>query len=72
MAFRLLRSRAMSPCNMESCGHVPRADDRGVDAFGALLRWLHRLLNPPQATVIPHPATMSGGRRRRVRDRVPI
>lgn len=62
----------MNPCNKESCGHVPRPESvRSGDAFDALLRWLHRLLNPPQATVIPHPAS-GAGRRRRVRDRVPI
>jgi len=39
------------------------------DLFDRLLRWVHRLLNPPR----PSPTSTSGGRRpRRVRDRVPI
>jgi hypothetical protein len=39
---------------------------RREDRLDAILRWVHRLLNPPSAT----PATASS--RRRVRDRVPL
>jgi hypothetical protein len=38
------------------------------DVFDAILRWLHRLLNPPAASRVP----ASSDRPRRVRDRVPI
>ncbi len=46
-----------------------RADDpRRGDVFDAILRWAHRLLNPPNLT----PARARMGDRRRSRDRVPV
>ena len=38
------------------------------DVFDAILRWLHRLMNPPTVSRVQ----ASSGRPRRVRDRVPI
>ncbi|MEO8348691.1 MAG: hypothetical protein ABI610_07250 [Acidobacteriota bacterium] len=44
------------------------ADVSRGDVFDAILRWAHRLLNPP--TLTPSRARM--GERRRFRDRVPL
>ncbi|PYQ35847.1 MAG: hypothetical protein DMF55_06460 [Acidobacteria bacterium] len=46
-----------------------RSTQRREDLFDRVLRWVHRLLNPPR----PAPVPASAARRpRRVRDRVPI
>ncbi|HEY3173471.1 MAG TPA: hypothetical protein VGK86_12950 [Thermoanaerobaculia bacterium] len=55
--------------SMEITTRVPGRAPRREDLFDALLRWAHRLLNPPRTS----PASAPTGRRpRRVRDRVPI
>jgi hypothetical protein len=65
VAFALLSRDGVE--NEEGRHHRPGlAGRRREDRFDAILRWVHRLLNPPT----PAPATASG--RRRVRDRVPI
>ncbi|PYQ66927.1 MAG: hypothetical protein DMF54_06155 [Acidobacteria bacterium] len=46
-----------------------QSTQRREDLFDRVLRWVHRLLNPPR----PAPVPASAARRpRRVRDRVPI
>ncbi|HZI67956.1 MAG TPA: hypothetical protein VFF17_15450 [Thermoanaerobaculia bacterium] len=54
---------------LETPRRRPRPEDpsRG-DVFDAILRWAHRLLNPPTLT----PASARMGERRRSRDRVPV
>ena len=68
MAFRLLSSDCVE--NETEARDRNRREVAGTlrreDRLDAILRWVHRLLNPPT----PAPATMS--KRRRVRDRVPI
>jgi hypothetical protein len=68
MAFRLLSRNAVE--NETEARDRTRRDwaggDRREDRFDAILRWVHRVLNPPT----PTPASASS--RRRVRDRVPI
>ena len=44
------------------------AELRREDVFDAILRWAHRLLNPPTLT----PARARMGEKRRSRDRVPV
>jgi hypothetical protein len=43
-------------------------DGNPGDFFDALLRWMHRILNPPA----PVPARVESRDRRRHRDRVPV
>jgi hypothetical protein len=57
---------------METALDTPRRSARNVsargDLFDALLRWAHRVLNPPMRA----PARAKMGERRRIRDRVPL
>jgi hypothetical protein len=64
------RQFALAGSTRLASGLLPITDvETREDVFDRLLRWVHRLLNPPR----PSPASTSGGRRpRRVRDRVPI
>jgi hypothetical protein len=66
MAFRLLsgdgvEDKTGNPVHRE-VATAPRREDR----LDAILRWVHRLLNPPASSAATAPT------RRRVRDRVPI
>ena len=56
---------------METALETPRRkapSETREDVFDAILRWAHRVLNPPN----PVPARARMGERRRVRDRVPL
>ena len=66
MAFRLLSWDGVEDETSNRTGREVAGARRREDRMDALLRWVHRLLNPPT----PARETTSG--RRRVRDRVPI
>jgi hypothetical protein len=67
MAFRLLSCRGVeNEARDWSCRNVGGRAARREDRADAILRWLHRLLNPRT------PAPAMAPSRRRVRDRVPI
>ena len=66
VAFRLLFWDVVEDKASSRTGREVAGARRREDRMDAILRWVHRLLNPPT----PAPATMS--KRRRVRDRVPI
>ncbi len=67
MALRLLSSRVVdNETTTTRNGWEMSGARRREDRLDAILRWVHRLLNPPAQV----PATASN--RRRVRDRVPL
>ena len=66
MAFRLLSWNGVEDETRNRTGRDVAGARRREDRMDALLRWVHRLLNPPTSAR----ETMSS--RRRVRDRVPI
>ena len=67
MALRLLSFKFVDNETTPQSGWKMSGARRREDRLDAILRWVHRLLNPPPAQV---PATASS--RRRVRDRVPL
>ena len=66
VALRLLSSDGVENEKRDLGRREAAGVRRREDRADAILRWVHRLLNPPT----PSPVTMSS--RRRVRDRVPI
>ena len=66
MALRLLSWKSVENEKRDLGRREVTGVRRREDRFDAILRWVHRLLNPPT----PSPVAVSG--RRRVRDRVPI
>ena len=66
MALRLLSWESVENEKKDLSRREGAGVRRREDRADAILRWVHRLLNPPT----PSPVTASG--RRRVRDRVPI
>jgi len=68
MASRLLSSAGVETTKNDRTSPEPAGASRREDRFDAILRWVHRLLNPPS----PSPVRAQSGTRRRIRDRVPI
>jgi hypothetical protein len=68
MALRLLSPDVVENEKSDRTRREVAGTLKREDRFDAILRWVHRLLNPPT----PSPATASSRRPRRVRDRVPI
>jgi hypothetical protein len=66
VALRLLSSNGVDNETTDRSRREAAGHRRREDRADAILRWVHRLLNPPK----PSPVTVSS--RRRVRDRVPI